>query len=373
MEVLRSVDTNRDIVVVIDPGHGGTNEGASYKGIDEKYITVKTANVMYEELSKFEGVKVYITHTDAEQDMSLAQRAEYAKSVAADYLISLHYNASATHKSFGCEVWIPSISSYYVEGYQLADKFIDEFKKIGINSRGIKTKIGDDGDEYYGIIRESESRDITAIIVEHCYLDNYNDDKYWDSEEDLINYGKSDAIAVARFLKLKSSVLEEDFSEEENVYADSPEQRIYQDSTPPQIHNVKVTEYVKKDRRLEFSIEAEDEETFINYYSYSLDGGESFSELFLWDESLDNDMDVVIENVSEENIELMVRVYNQYDLKTQSEVIEVQAVEDKADYRSKSHNKFLPVALMAIFIIIISFCLAKKINNKFLKGYRKVK
>ncbi|MBQ3546211.1 MAG: N-acetylmuramoyl-L-alanine amidase [Lachnospiraceae bacterium] len=318
---------NKETVIVIDPGHGGENKGADYSGLVEKSINMKTANAMYEELSKYENVKVYLSHTDIEFDMSLKERAEYAKSVNADYLISLHYNASEDHSLYGCEAWIPSIGSYYVKGYQLADNIINEITGLGINSKGVKTRIGDDGDEYYGIIRECENRGITSIIVEHCYLDNRNDSRYVKNDAGFENFGKADALGLAKFLGLKSNVLGVDYSTHQNVSVIEPQTRIYQDSTPPEIMSVEVTKFDKDKAVLEFSIQAKDNDTYINYYSYSLDGGKNFTELLLWDTYAGETLNIGVGNISEDiinnGIELVVRVYNMYDVRAESEMIDV--------------------------------------------------
>lgn len=75
----------RDIVIVIDPGHGGSNMGAEYNGVTEKEATLKVAAAMKAELEKYEGVVVYVTRT-SDEDMELAERAAFAGSVKADLL-----------------------------------------------------------------------------------------------------------------------------------------------------------------------------------------------------------------------------------------------------------------------------------------------
>lgn len=323
---------NSETVIVIDPGHGGENKGADYNGLVEKSINMKTANAMYEELSKYENIKVYLSHTDIEIDMSLAERAEYAKSVNADYLISIHYNASEDHSLYGCEAWIPSIGSYYIKGYQLADNIVNELTTLGINSKGVKTRIGDDGDEYYGIIRECENRGITSIIVEHCYLDNRNDSRYVKNDAGFEAFGKADAKGFAKFLGLKSNILGVDYSSHKNESVIEPQSRVYQDSTPPEIMSVKINDFDKERASLEFSIEAKDDDTYINYYSYSLDGGENFTELLLWDTSIEDILNLGVGNISEDiiksGIELVVRVYNIYDVYAESDVIDVYELYD---------------------------------------------
>ncbi len=325
------VHMNKETVVVIDPGHGGleggADDGAAYNGLTERFINMQTAKAMYEELSQYDNVRVYLTHDDADVQMSLRERAEFAGSVNADFLISIHYNASESHLFYGSEVWIPSVGSYYAEGYKLADAVLKEFQAMGLNSRGIKTRVGDDGDEYYGIIRESEKLGINAVIIEHCHIDNQNDGKYFDSEEDFVRFGKADASAAAKYLRLSGSALSVDYSGYENVAVNEPEHRVYQDTTPPKQCDVTLAETVKGDGSLEFTIEAADDESGIGYYSYSLDGGNSYSDLFVWNDSDgDGKINVIVSNVDRETAELTVRVYNPYNLLTESEVVTVSRI-----------------------------------------------
>ena len=69
-------------VIVIDPGHGGENLGTeenhSYPGgILEKEMDLITAKAMYEELSAFDEVTVYLTREE-DQELSLKERADVA-------------------------------------------------------------------------------------------------------------------------------------------------------------------------------------------------------------------------------------------------------------------------------------------------------
>ena len=100
---LRLQNTGEKVVVVIDPGHGGENLGTTENGHEEKSMTLVTALAMYEELLLYEGVEVHMTRTE-DKDMTLKERAEFAKSVDADFLFSIHYNASEYHDAYGSEV-----------------------------------------------------------------------------------------------------------------------------------------------------------------------------------------------------------------------------------------------------------------------------
>lgn len=332
-----------DVVIVIDPGHGGTNGGADDGGYNdnvmERFINIQTAKAMYDELSQYDNVKVYLTHDNPDIQMSLKQRAEFAKSVGADYLVSLHYNASESHAIYGSEVWIPSVGSYYVKGYQLADLVLEEFENMGLYNRGIKTRVGDDGDEYYGIIRENEKLDIPAIIIEHCHLDHVNDSEYCNEDADFELFGKSDATAVAKYFGLTSSKKGVDYSNYQNVAVEEPQERIYQDMTEPELCSVSLSEEVLGNGSLALSIEAADRDSGIYYYSYSLDGGNTYSELFVWkDEEQDGKVNIIISNIAADDAQIIVRVYNQYDKVTESEVLAVNGILQNADGQNESSD-----------------------------------
>lgn len=66
------------VVVVLDPGHGGENLGAEYGEYTEKEMTMAVAKAMKEELEKYEGIEVYLTH-ETDKDMSLEERAVFPR------------------------------------------------------------------------------------------------------------------------------------------------------------------------------------------------------------------------------------------------------------------------------------------------------
>ena len=117
-------------IVVIDPGHGGENLGAQHNGYTEKEINLIVAQAMYDELSQYEGVKVYMTRT-GDADLTLAERAEYASGVNADLLLCLHFNMSEQHTLFGSEVWISAFGEDYQKGYAAGEAFLEQFDLLG--------------------------------------------------------------------------------------------------------------------------------------------------------------------------------------------------------------------------------------------------
>ena len=275
----RLQQTGNPIIVVIDPGHGGDNNGTTECGFLEKEMTMTTAQSMYQTLTQFQNIEVYLTHWD-DVDPSLKERAVFAAEKKADFLISLHYNASESHQLFGSEVWISLFPEFHNPGYQLGTCFLREFREMGLHLRGIKTKPHSNGKDYYGIIREAAARDIPAIIVEHCHVDHTADNSFCDSKEELEAFGYADALAVAKYFGLKSDSLGLDYSGENSlpeVNASRTVQRAMYDQTEPELCNIELKEVSYEDCRVTLVLSARDSDSNLIDYAYSLDDGKSFS------------------------------------------------------------------------------------------------
>lgn len=302
-------------VIVIDPGHGGDNEGTTENNHLEKDMTLLTALSMYEELSKYDELKVYLTRSD-DVDMSLKERARFASDVNADFLISLHYNASVEHDLFGAEVWIPYEYPFNNYSYQLAYEFLKTLQDNGIFIRGIKTKLNDKGLDYYGIIREANAKEIPAVILEHCHVDEARDEAFCVSEEDCILFGKQDAAAVLRYIGIDSDLC--------NVSEYYPVTSTYADVTAPDICTIVLKGEDLENGILSFEVSATDYDSCLIYYDYSIDGGNTFSKLNPWPESdalkgiFCDTFTLNLSIPSGTRPEVIIRAYNLFDLQTES-------------------------------------------------------
>lgn len=321
---LQDIPDDRPIIIVIDPGHGGKNLGTVEGGQDEKYMTMTTAMAMYQELCLYDNVEVYLTRTE-DKDMIIKDRAEFAKSVNADFLFSIHYNASEEHALFGAEIWIPSAAPFNAYGYQFGYEFLAQLQERGLFIRGIKTRLGDNGD-YYGIIRETAALDIPAVILEHCHVDEARDADYCDSEEDLIQFGREDATAVAKYFGLKSSALNVDYSDYQLAEVDDkvPVSITLRDDTPPEICLLEFADADYGQGILSLTVSAADYDTPLLYYDYSIDGGLTYSPRTAWPGSnaLDNSyedtftLSLLIPDGVKPSV--IIRAYNLFDLFTES-------------------------------------------------------
>lgn len=95
-------------VIVIDPGHGGSNLGAPgvTDAVREKRVTLALARALRERLQDL-GYAALMTR-DRDEYQTLRQRVAHANEVDADLFLSLHANATPTHAQRGYETYVLS-------------------------------------------------------------------------------------------------------------------------------------------------------------------------------------------------------------------------------------------------------------------------
>ncbi len=107
-------------VVVIDPGHGGSNLGATTpEGWREKDLTLTLAKMLKKKLLRVSGLKVYLTR-EQDQDLALEERSKFANQVKGDLFISIHANAYNSIRVSGVESYFLSLEATDEESRKLA-------------------------------------------------------------------------------------------------------------------------------------------------------------------------------------------------------------------------------------------------------------
>ncbi len=319
------------LVIVIDPGHGGEEEGGMYESFIEKEMTLITAKAMKEELEKYEGVEVYLTR-EGDQKLSLEDRAAFAKSVNADFLFCLHYNLSKEHNTlFGAECWVSAFGRYYSEGYAFADIEMEALEGVGLYSRGIKTRLGKKGNDYYGIIRHSVEQDLTCVLIEHCHMDHENDRPFCEGREQWEDFGRLDADSAAKYFHLKSDILHKDYRDYQTLEVPVPESVVRPDSTEPDICLIEVTDQEMETGKITVELSAADYDSGMLYYDYSYDGGETFSPRLAWPDKSQDTITFTMQAPPHIVPQIVARAYNGYDLFTESNLVSLPSMDYKTE------------------------------------------
>jgi len=101
--------TDRDIVIVIDAGHGGEDPGSiGPSGSYEKDVTLGIAKRLESLISKEKGMKAVMTRA-GDYYISPNKRPQLARKHKADMFVSIHADAFTTPVPRGASVWVLSM------------------------------------------------------------------------------------------------------------------------------------------------------------------------------------------------------------------------------------------------------------------------
>ncbi|MCD4788249.1 MAG: N-acetylmuramoyl-L-alanine amidase [Desulfobacterales bacterium] len=98
--------------IVIDPGHGGRDFGASgyLKGVYEKDVVLKIAKELAKKIRKELQCEVFLTRT-RDRYLTLEERTAIANTKNADLFISIHTNAARSRRAFGIETYFLNLAT----------------------------------------------------------------------------------------------------------------------------------------------------------------------------------------------------------------------------------------------------------------------
>ncbi|MEW6998812.1 N-acetylmuramoyl-L-alanine amidase [Colwelliaceae bacterium BS250] len=99
-------DSNRDVIIGIDAGHGGEDPGSiSKNGTYEKKITLNIAKKLQAIINAEPGMKAVMIRT-GDYFVNLNRRTEIARQKKVEFLVSIHADAFHTSQPRGASVWI---------------------------------------------------------------------------------------------------------------------------------------------------------------------------------------------------------------------------------------------------------------------------
>ena len=182
--------------VVIDPGHGGEDPGASANGIVEKDYTLLISQYMADRLTEL-GIDNALTR-DSDVTLDSTTRPKTAQSLFGTgndvIVVSNHINAGGGD---GAEIIYALRNSD-----NLSSKIASEFIKSGQNVRKYYQRRlpSNSSKDYYYMLRETPNNE--SIIVEYGFLDSTGDDvnqikNNWQNLAEAVVRALADYIGVA--------------------------------------------------------------------------------------------------------------------------------------------------------------------------------
>lgn len=149
-------------IIVIDPGHGGSDPGAMSGSLIEKVLTLEISHRVVKKLSVYEA-DIHLTR-ESDNTMALKDRAEFANKMVADFFLSIHYNAGGGE---GFESYVFTGAPAFTLNIR---KIIHQemnlfFQDRGIPDRGMKAA-------NFAVLRLTQ---MSSVLLELLFIDNPRD------------------------------------------------------------------------------------------------------------------------------------------------------------------------------------------------------
>lgn len=167
------------VSIVLDPGHGGYDGGASYNGRLEKEEVLRLALAVGERLTR-DGYEVFYTRTEDVYD-SPYEKAQIANESGADYFVSLHRNSSPEPNTYSGVQTLVYQENRVVN--DIANSINRQLEQVGFQNLGIDERPG------LVVLRRTQ---MPAVLVEVGFINTDEDNRLFDQRfEEIAN-----AIAV---------------------------------------------------------------------------------------------------------------------------------------------------------------------------------
>ena len=190
-KVKKLTENIKDVTVVIDAGHGGSEKGAiGCLGDEEKDINLMIA-LQTAELLRKHDINVVLTR-EIDADVSLDDRIKIAKENDADIFVSIHLNSIPdvpmdVHRTRGTSVFYFNNSSK-----TLAETILKETThRANTRDDGVHTAS-------FAVIRPTE---YNAVLVEAAYMTNPMDTMLYRNEKWINKVAKGISEGILSYLK----------------------------------------------------------------------------------------------------------------------------------------------------------------------------
>ena len=198
-----------DVVIALDPGHGGDDSGAVGGNLIEKELTWKIATRVNEILNQTPGITGVLTK-DYNESLNREERARRALANGADLLVSFHINSNASSNNLsGAEVYITHDATqkrFYEYSNILGLDILENLRGVGVPSYSLRprVRVGADWDvyqdgviaDYYGIISWPMHLGIPGVLIEHAFINNPYDRANYLNDTMLNKMAEADAQAI---------------------------------------------------------------------------------------------------------------------------------------------------------------------------------
>jgi N-acetylmuramoyl-L-alanine amidase len=219
---IQKIKAEKPFVLVVDPGHGGEDNGAFGNGLYEKDVVLKVAEKI-KDLSSAYGIDVVLTR-NSDVFMNPREKSEFANTQNANAFISIHVSSASKNEqveSSGMEVYISEKNKNLLEQSQilgssiLQNMNVDFKSAFALNTRNVGIWVLDNSN-------------IPSSLIECGYITSAEDAKILKDDAKIELMAKNILQGIAMYANNKSSIKPKDI-----IQADS-------DTTSPSLRSKNV-------------------------------------------------------------------------------------------------------------------------------------
>lgn len=201
-----------EVDIVIDPGHGGKDPGATGREIFEKDLTLQISKELKSALENI-GYSVLLTR-EGDYYIGLYERNRLANKLEAKLFLSIHFNS--TPNTINSET--PGLEVYYQyenkESIRLSGLIWEEvyhtLSEADIiwssnKDAGVKYKLLASGADFFGVLRNVND-DVSSALIEVGFLTNPLEEELYQNVIEREKITQSFVRAIERFIKSTDDV-----------------------------------------------------------------------------------------------------------------------------------------------------------------------
>ena len=188
-------DTEHKMVIIVDPGHGGIDSGATgINGLSEKELTLKLAEAIlrYNKTVLDNPYDMYLTRY-SDTLISLGHRTRLAKALKPDLFISLHCNHADNPKASGLEIYLhhSPVPQSHITMAKAMETYVQQ--QLAYRSRGVKRA-------NFQVLRDN--REVCpALLLELGFLSHTDESRHLERKESINALGLAILMGIKKMME----------------------------------------------------------------------------------------------------------------------------------------------------------------------------
>lgn len=188
-------ESDKDMNILLIPGHGDGDVGAVGNGCKEADLTREQVQLIKTELQKYKNVTVDIADPSKNWYQYVCKKGGKLNAKPYGYVLESHFNAikaetASDGATKGTEIYVTTSE----KGISVEQAIVDNIASLGFKNRGVKRY-------NWGLISNIKKQGVSAALLETCFIDDIDDMKIYKAKKKEIAQKVAEGIATGFGLK----------------------------------------------------------------------------------------------------------------------------------------------------------------------------